>query len=107
LDSRDFDVILMDVQMPNMDGFEATRAIRARERQSGTRVPIIAMTAHAAKGDRERSLEAGMDGYVAKPFGLTELDDTIEAVLRAARPPDTSDGGAAPEPEGYSDGALS
>ncbi|MHB0957876.1 MAG: hybrid sensor histidine kinase/response regulator [Pirellulaceae bacterium] len=72
-----FDVILMDVQMPEMDGLEATAAIRRREASTGRRVPIVAMTAYALKGDRERCLQAGMDGYVAKPIRAQELLDTV------------------------------
>ena len=68
-----FDVILMDVQMPEMDGFEATQAIRAEEQNTGKHVRIIAMTAHAMKGDRERCLEMGMDAYIAKPLQVSEL----------------------------------
>jgi CheY-like chemotaxis protein/anti-sigma regulatory factor (Ser/Thr protein kinase) len=75
-----FDLILMDLQMPVMDGLEATAAIRARERATGTRVPIIAMTARAMKEDREACLAAGMDGYVAKPISPTTLFEQIEAV---------------------------
>jgi two-component system sensor histidine kinase/response regulator len=67
LGHQQFDLVLMDVQMPEMDGLEATAAIRARERFSGTRLPIFAMTAHAMAGDQERCLTAGMDGSVAKP----------------------------------------
>jgi CheY-like chemotaxis protein len=81
LDHETFDVILMDVQMPVMDGLEATREIRQRERLTGAHTPIIAMTAHALKGDRERCLEAGMDGYLAKPVRAKDLYETIEAVL--------------------------
>jgi len=80
--SREFDLILMDVEMPEMDGFEATAAIRAWENETGTHIPIVAMTAHAMKGDRERCLEAGMDDYVAKPIRAKQLFDTIETVLR-------------------------
>jgi signal transduction histidine kinase/CheY-like chemotaxis protein len=84
-DTHRFDLILMDVQMPEMDGFEATSIIRAREKGSGARVPIVAMTAHAVLGDRERCLEAGMDEYVAKPVRAKQLFDTLEAVLTASR----------------------
>jgi PAS domain S-box-containing protein len=77
----DFDLVLMDVQMPEMDGFEATDSIRDREKETGKHVPIIAMTAHAMKGDRERCLEAGMDSYVAKPIRAAELFDAIRDVL--------------------------
>jgi two-component system sensor histidine kinase/response regulator len=63
-----FDAVLMDVQMPEMDGMEATAAIRARERVLGTHIPIIGVTAHAMKGDRERCIDGGMDGYVSKPI---------------------------------------
>jgi two-component system sensor histidine kinase/response regulator len=76
-----FDLVLMDVQMPDIDGFEATGIIRAREKASGGHLPIIAMTANAMQGDRERCLAAGMDGYVAKPFQAEEVFATIDGVL--------------------------
>jgi CheY-like chemotaxis protein len=76
-----FDVILMDVQMPVMDGFTATSEIRQREASGQQRTPIIAMTAHAMKGDREQCLEAGMDGYISKPIRPDELYNTIESVV--------------------------
>ena len=80
---RNFDVILMDVQMPEMDGFAATQAIREWEKDMGSHVPIIAMTAHAMKGDYEMCLGAGMDGYITKPINAQGLKNTIEQVLRS------------------------
>ncbi|GEM_PF-739406 len=76
-----YHLILMDVQMPEMDGFEATRLIRKQETSTGRHVPIIALTAHAMKGDRERCLEAGMDGYLAKPIQFKELDEVLQRML--------------------------
>jgi two-component system sensor histidine kinase/response regulator len=76
-----YDLVLMDVQMPEMDGFEATAAIRARENSSGAHLPIIALTAHAMTGDRERCLAAGMDGYLSKPLRAPELMDAIAQLL--------------------------
>jgi signal transduction histidine kinase/DNA-binding response OmpR family regulator len=79
-DREKFDLILMDVQMPEMGGFEATWALREKEQLSGTHIPIVAMTAHAMKGDREQCLEAGMDGYVTKPIQKDDLFNTIEMI---------------------------
>jgi CheY-like chemotaxis protein len=72
----------MDVQMPEMDGYEATAAIREAERDSGRHQPVIALTAHAMKGDREKCLAAGMDGYLSKPIRPQELDEVLEEYLR-------------------------
>ncbi len=80
-----FDVVLMDVQMPEMDGFVATAAIRAREATTGSRLPIIALTAHAMRGDRERCLEKGMDFYLTKPIRAAELYETLEAAVPVLR----------------------
>ena len=81
-----YDAILMDVQMPGMNGLEATAAIRQRE-HAGRRVPIIAMTAHAMTGDRERCLAAGMDGYLAKPVNAQEMIGLVETLAHGAVPP--------------------
>jgi len=80
---RDFDLVLMDVQMPEMDGLEATSVLRARETGSGRRLPIVAMTAHAMKGDSERCIDAGMDAYVSKPIRPDVLFTVIEKVCAA------------------------
>ncbi len=82
-----YDVILMDVQMPGMDGFEVTAVIRAREQESQRRTPIIAITAHAMAGDRERCLEAGMDHYISKPIQPAALYKVLNAVTAAMTPP--------------------
>ena len=81
---EEFELILMDIQMPLMDGFGATAQIRERERRRGGRIPILALTAHAARGDRERCLAAGMDGYVAKPIEIRALMEAIRAVTSGA-----------------------
>lgn len=78
-------LMLMDVQMPDVDGLQATAMIRAREEGTGRHVPIVAITAHAMKGDRERCLAAGMDGYVAKPIHDHELCSVIDAVVPSER----------------------
>jgi two-component system, sensor histidine kinase and response regulator len=79
-----FDLVLMDVQMPGMDGLQATQAIRKDERKSGKHIPIIAMTAHAMVGDMERCLEAGMDDYITKPIRPQQLADLMERYALAA-----------------------
>jgi CheY-like chemotaxis protein len=78
----DFDLILMDVQMPEMDGLDATREIQRLERNGQERIPIIAMTAQTMRGDRDNCFAAGMDGFVSKPIDLAEL----QAAIEAARP---------------------
>jgi two-component system, sensor histidine kinase and response regulator len=83
-----FDLVFMDVQMPEMDGLEATAAIREKERLSGNHQAVIALTAHAMKGDQERCLSAGMDGYLSKPIHPPELDAILEIYVarRSGKP---------------------
>jgi len=95
LEEQEFGLVLMDVQMPEMDGFETTRIIREKEAGTNKHLPIIAMTAHAMKGDRERCLAAGMDGYIAKPIRPAELAEGIERLTARpdtppAKPPEKS-----------------
>jgi CheY-like chemotaxis protein len=78
LERQTFDLILMDIQMPELDGLEATAAIRGKEKGTKAHIPIVAMTAHAMKGDRERCLAAGMDGYIAKPVRADNLLKLVE-----------------------------
>jgi CheY-like chemotaxis protein len=88
LAQQSFDLVLMDAQMPEMDGFAATAAIRQQEQQTGAHLPIIALTAHAMKGDAERCLAVGMDAYVSKPLQMEVLSATIAQVLEhTAEPP--------------------
>jgi CheY-like chemotaxis protein len=86
LTQHSFDLVLMDVHMPSMDGFEATLAIREHEKTTGLHQSIVAMTALAMKGDRERCMAAGMDGYISKPIDLQQLDDVLDA-CSSRRPP--------------------
>ncbi|MCX6344585.1 MAG: response regulator [Armatimonadetes bacterium] len=88
LSENKFDIVLMDVQMPEMDGIEATTSIRAREELTGEHIPIIAMTAHVMKGDRERCLAAGMDSYIPKPIQVSELLSVIHSLVAS---PDTAE----------------
>jgi two-component system, sensor histidine kinase and response regulator len=81
IDREAFDVVLMDIQMPDMDGFETAAQIRASEQRSGAHLPMVAVTAHAMKGDRERCLKAGFDGYVTKPFHVDDLLDVIDSLV--------------------------
>jgi CheY-like chemotaxis protein len=81
-----FDAVLMDVQMPELDGLEATLAIRQRETQTGEHIPIVALTAHAMAGDRQRCMQAGMDAYISKPIVIEAFYDVLEEIGKKAKP---------------------
>jgi two-component system, sensor histidine kinase and response regulator len=81
LEKEEYDLVLMDVQMPEIDGIEATIAIRAKEKTGGNHLPVIALTAHAMKSDQERCLAAGMDGYLSKPIRAQELDEFLDKYI--------------------------
>ena len=81
LENEGFDLVLMDVQMPEMDGLQATRAVRQKEKTTGAHLPIVAMTAYAMQADQERCLAAGMDAYISKPINVKELFSVIQTVL--------------------------
>ena len=85
LDQQAFDIVLMDVQMPEMGGFEATAEIRQKEEAAGGHIPIVAMTAHAMKGDRERCLAGGMDEYLTKPLDSRRLCELVESLVAGTR----------------------
>lgn len=85
LEKDAFDLVLMDIQMPEMDGLEATAAIRKKEELSGNHQAVVALTAHAMKGDQERCLAAGMDGYLSKPIRPQELDAILESYVARRR----------------------
>jgi len=89
LDQQDFDLVLMDIQMPGMDGVETAKLIRQAESKTGRHIPIVAITAHAMESDRRRCLQAGMDGYVSKPLKFRDLQETINSVTATARPQET------------------
>jgi CheY-like chemotaxis protein len=80
-----FDLVLMDIQMPEMDGLQATRTIRESERESGAHLPIVAMTAYAMQGDQDRCLAAGMDGYISKPINVRELLAVVQNASQKSR----------------------
>jgi len=94
MENESFDVVLMDIQMPEMDGFEATVAIREKEKSTGMHIPIIAMTANAMKGDQERCLAAGMDAYISKPVSTEKMFAAIASVLRQNDQTETASDGA-------------
>jgi CheY-like chemotaxis protein len=83
IEKQAFDLVLTDIQMPEMDGLEVTRAIREKERLTGGHLPIVAMTAHAMKGDKETCLQTGMDSYISKPINSKELIAVLDLVINS------------------------
>ena len=106
LERERFDLILMDVQMPELDGFETTAAIREKEKRTGGHVPIVAVTAHAMKGDAERCLAAGMDAYLTKPLAARELAAVIASLGRTGSPSVMPADAEAPGPGVLDEGRL-
>lgn len=82
LKNNKYDIILMDIQMPELNGYEVTKRFREMEKETGNFTPILAMTANSLAGDREKSLESGMNDYIAKPLNMTEINTRIEALLK-------------------------
>jgi CheY-like chemotaxis protein len=82
LRNNKYDIILMDIQMPELNGYEVAKRFREMEKETGSFTPILAMTANSLAGDREKSLEAGMDDYIAKPLNMVEINARIEALLK-------------------------
>jgi CheY-like chemotaxis protein len=82
LSDNKYDIVLMDIQMPELNGYEVAKRFREMEKESGTYTPILAMTANSLAGDREKSLSSGMDDYIAKPLNMTDIHDRIEALIK-------------------------
>lgn len=82
LSENKYDIILMDIQMPELNGYEVAKKFRQMEKVSGEYTPILAMTANSLAGDREKSLDSGMDDYIAKPLNMVEINSRIEALLK-------------------------
>lgn len=82
LRNNKYDIILMDIQMPELNGYEVAKRFRDMEKESGSFTPILAMTANSLAGDREKSLESGMDDYIAKPLNMTDINARIVALLK-------------------------
>jgi CheY-like chemotaxis protein len=82
LSETKFDIILMDIQMPELNGYEVAKRFREMEKETGTHTPILAMTANSLAGDREKSLDSGMDDYIAKPLNMVDINARIEALIK-------------------------
>ena len=98
--TQSFDLVFMDIQMPEMDGITATRHLREAEGATHARVPVIAMTAHALKGDREGCIEVGMDGYISKPISAGRLESAIALAVPGSGMRCTVEGSSAADPNG-------
>lgn len=82
LSNNKYDIVLMDIQMPELNGYEVAKRFREMEKETGTYTPILAMTANSLAGDREKSLASGMDDYIAKPLNMSDINDRIEALIK-------------------------